>query len=292
VTSTRGAVIDAPVKPQTLSARVALVGALLMLCLVGVSAYLRLSAAGLGCEPWPDCYAQAAGAAGSQSHPVARLSHRVLASAVGIVVLLIAFAGFTQRAQVRAHFGTGLILVALTAALAVLGRSTPGSTSALIAALNLLGGLALLSLLTWLAFDAAHASASRGVAPRLVYAALGFTAIQVIAGALLSTTHAAGECGSLIECATGSAAGALHLVHRLLGVLVVFTDATLGIWLWRHCAARVIPAALFILPLAQLRAGIAMLGAPFPLWLALAHNLLAALLLMACVASVRTAAVH
>jgi cytochrome c oxidase assembly protein subunit 15 len=282
--------IDAGSTPHTLSARVALVGALLMLCLVGVSAYLRLSAAGLDCEPWPECYAEAAGAAGSQHHPVARLSHRVLASAVGIVVLLIAFAGFRQRAQRRAHFGTGLILVALTAALAVLGRSTPGSTSALVAAFNLLGGLALLSLLTWIALDAPHASATRSAAPRLAGAALGITALQAIAGALLSTTHAAGECASLIDCGTGSAAGALHLVHRLLGVIVVFTDVALGIWLWRQYRARVIPAALVILPLAQLCAGIALLGASFPLWLALAHNLLAALLLMTAVVSLRTAA--
>src|SRR6478609_8566302 len=89
---------DAVVLPS----RLALVSALLMLCLVGVSAYLRLSAAQLGCQPWPDCYAQGfhqAAPADTQHHPVARLTHRVLASTIGVAVLLLVFASFVCRSQ-------------------------------------------------------------------------------------------------------------------------------------------------------------------------------------------------
>jgi len=47
-----------PRSAPTAMHRIALVCALLVLAIAGVSAFLRLSKVGLGCEPWPACYGQ------------------------------------------------------------------------------------------------------------------------------------------------------------------------------------------------------------------------------------------
>ena len=277
---------------SALTSRLAFAGALLMLCLIGVSAYLRLSAAGLGCEPWPDCYVQAAGGATAQQHhPVARLSHRVLASAVGMVVLLIVFASFACRAQRAAHFWIALGLLALTAALAVLGRTTPGTANALVAPANLLGGLALLGSLTWLAADLRPSAARDRRLQLLSLASLGLTAMQAAAGALLSTTHSAAACASLVDCDTAWPAAALNLTHRLLGVILLLVNGALGVALLRsHSRARILAIALIALPLGQIGIGAGMLTSHIALPLALLHNLLAALLLATTIAAVRSTA--
>ena len=61
---------------------------LLMLSVITVSAFIRLSQSGVGCADWPVCYEQAAGHA--SAHPwlgLARATHRVTASAMLLVVL-------------------------------------------------------------------------------------------------------------------------------------------------------------------------------------------------------------
>ena len=275
-----------------LTSRLALTGAVLMLCLIGVSAYLRLSAAGLGCEPWPDCFAQAASPE-AQHHPIARLMHRILASAVGLVVLLVVFASFGRRSQRPAPFRISLATLALTAALAVLGRVTPAAAGALVGSGNLLGGLALLALLTWIAVDAPDAiSDDRSASVRrfqlLSYAALALTVIQVVLGALLSTTHAAAACAGLIDCAAALPAASLHMLHRVLAVVLLAVDAAICVALLRRGRfSQILAAALVAAPLIQIGIGVGMLTSQFPLWLALSHNLVAALLIATAVAAAR-----
>jgi cytochrome c oxidase assembly protein subunit 15 len=275
-----------------LTSRLALVGAVLMLCLIGVSAYLRLSAAGLGCEPWPDCFAQAASLE-AQHHPIARLMHRILASTIGLVVLLVVFASFGRRSQRAAPFWISLATLALTAALAVLGRVTPAAAGALVGSGNLLGGLALLALLTWIAVDPPDAvrddrSASVRRFQLLSYAALALTVIQVILGALLSTTHAAAACAGLIDCTAALPAASLHMLHRVLAVVLLAVDAVVCVALLRRGRfSQILASALVAAPLIQIGIGVAMLTSQFPLWLALCHNLVAALLIATAVAAAR-----
>ena len=61
----------------------------LVLAITSVSAFIRLSQAGLGCEPWPRCFGSASRAAldgvatpvaDSAAVQVARLVHRVIAT--------------------------------------------------------------------------------------------------------------------------------------------------------------------------------------------------------------------
>ena len=53
--------LEAPLCPagRMLLQRMAWVCAVMVLLIMSLSAYLRLSKAGLGCEPWPQCYGQA-----------------------------------------------------------------------------------------------------------------------------------------------------------------------------------------------------------------------------------------
>jgi len=287
---------------QGLASRIALIGTLTMLMLVSVSAYLRLSAANLGCEPWPACYAQASHAAPSsepQPHPVARLAHRILASTAGVIVLLVAFVDLRAQARSPRRIGRAVLLVALTAALAGLGRFTPGTTSLAVALGNLLGGAALTVLLWWAALDPAgataqfapaHPSLSRSGRVRwLAYSVLVAAAIQFILGALISTTGAAAQCGALPFCAgsTWTAAELLHLAHRLAALLLIVAAGGLAVVLLRggpRVSRRA--AALGVVVLLQSAAGVSMIISGFPLWLALAHNLGGVLVLLAAVAAV------
>lgn len=279
--------------------RLALIGTLLMLMLVSVSAYLRLSAAGLGCEPWPACYAQASETAERQNHPMARLLHRVLASSVAVVVLLVAFADFSRGGRPR-RIGRAVLLVTITAALAGLGRITPGATSLGVALGNLLGGAALTSLLWWAVLDqrasamgpAATQAVRRGSAGvrRLAYATLALIIVQFILGALLSTTMAASACATTPLCTQDipTSAATLHLAHRLLALVLMFAVGTLAIALLRQRGqARQCAVALGIVLVSQAAAGASMLIFGFPLWLGLAHNLLGVLLLLAALTAVR-----
>jgi len=280
-----------------LPSRLALLSALLMLCLVGVSAYLRLSAAQLGCQPWPDCYAQGfrqTSPADTQQHPVARLTHRVLASAIGVAVLLLVFASFVPRSQRPRQFWIALSALVLTASLAALGRTTPGTYHPGVASGNLLGGLALLALFTWLAIDAVvatgHERKARLHVQLLAGTTLALLAVQVVVGAMLSTSGAAAACPDLAGCGAGSPAAALHLMHRPLALTLLAVGGALSLALWRAGGfGRGLASALVVCIALQIGIGAAMVSSQFPLWLGLLHNFGAALLTMTAVGSARWA---
>ena len=285
------------------TSRLALVGTLLMLMLVSVSAYLRLSAVNVGCKPWPACYAEASQgpqSAERQHHPLARLAHRILASAAGVIVLLVAYADVTGRAGQRRRIGRAVLLVALTVALASLGRITPGATSVVVALGNLLGGAALTGLLWWAALDppdlkgtvpGGHpAHPGFALVAGLAYATLTVAAIQFVLGALLSTTGAAAACATLLRCTEGTwtSADVLHLTHRLTALVLMVAAGCLAVALLRGSArARHCALALGLVVVLQAAAGVSMVVSGFSLWLALAHNFGGVLTLLAAVAATR-----
>jgi cytochrome c oxidase assembly protein subunit 15 len=259
----------------------------MMVLLACVSAYLRLSAAGVGCVPWPACYQQAA-AAEAQHHPIARLAHRVLASTLGVVVLMIVLTSVSVRPRRFAVMGTAFAALAVTLALAGLGRVTSmaANTSA-VALANLLGGMVLAALLWWLALRARRDpepanSQSRWRASVVAVIVL----IQVGLGALISTTHTAPACPTLPLCvpAASDLPAVLHVCHRVLAIALLAAAGALAVTLLRrggHAARSAL--ALAGLLLVQAASGTLMIALDFPLWLALAHNAGALLLLLAAV---------
>jgi heme a synthase len=266
--------------------RLALAGVVMMVLLASVSAYLRLSAGGVGCVPWPACYQQAA-AAEAEHHPIARLAHRVLASTLGLVVVMIALTCVCVRPRRPVVIGTAFAALAVTLALAGLGRFTSmtANTSA-VALANLLGGMALAALLWWLALRAQGKPGRVTTQSRWpVNVVAVIVLVQVGLGAFISTTHTAPACPTLPLCVPASDIPAvLQMCHRVLAIALLAAAGGL-VPTQLRCGSHAARSALGLagLLLVQAASGVLMIVFDFPLWLALAHNAGALLLLLAAV---------
>lgn len=225
--------------PKRLLAHIALAGLVLVLLVTTSSAYLRLTAAGLGCADWPACYgrplaveparsahseaapaaAAETDAAGEGARPAtaARLLHRISASAAGAAVLAIALIAFANRRELRHELGVALVLLVLTLGLALLGRATPGAQSPAVPVGNLLGGMLMAGLLGWLALggrrEARHPEATApgttgqpqtrrgpGAGTWLSAFALAALAAELALGAMTSATYSSLACSTLPDC--------------------------------------------------------------------------------------------
>ncbi len=188
---------------------------LLTFLTVILSAYIRLAEVGIGCETWPDCYAQLNTAAEKRGVTVlteegqdmayygARVAHRYIASVLGLFIVGI-FIAALRRGSERA---TGLwvpgLILAITAFLSILGYYTPTRSNPLITMGNLLGGMALLALLWWLMQREAEAVGSdfRLPLPRgAVNLALCLVCLQILLGGWSSANYASASCPGLISC--------------------------------------------------------------------------------------------
>jgi cytochrome c oxidase assembly protein subunit 15 len=267
--------------------RLALVGVTMMLLLAVVSAYLRLSGAGIGCTPWPACYQEQSLVPSQDHHPVARFAHRLLASGLGVVVIMIVSVSVSMRPRRGVVLWTSLGLLALTALLAVLGRATPTAAGPGIALANLLGGVAMAALLWWLAIHAKRESGRRRELLRWPAAAIvALLLLQVSLGAVISTTRSAAACASLLVCesAVSDSSVALHIAHRVTAVALLIAAGVLaGALLRRNNLRSPLGWTLAALVAAQIALGAAMVVLQFPLWLALAHHAGALLLLLVAV---------
>lgn len=290
--------------------RIALVCALLVLAIAGVSAFLRLSKVGLGCEPWPACYGQELRAlqrgevpdeASAQALAVARLAHRLLASTALVLVIVLAMGALTRKPVQRGEGMLALGLLAVALFLAGLGWFTAGSRLPAVALGNLLGGFAMLALSWRLAAPAAPAAPGAGWAAVALVAAV----VQVTLGGLLSASHSTFSCSGIAQCWQQAALdgwrwqlldpwreplfeaasalpanpqGALvNLLHRAWA-LVVGLAVLPAAWLaWCHGQRRA-AAALLLLVVLQFALGTWLAGSGATVASALAHNLLAALM--------------
>jgi cytochrome c oxidase assembly protein subunit 15 len=266
--------------------RIALVGVTMMLLLAVVSAYLRLSGAGIGCTPWPACYQEQSLAPSHDHHPVARFAHRLLASGLGVVVIMIVSVSVWMRPRRGTILWTSLALLLLTVLLAGLGRVTPAAAGPGIALANLLGGVAMAALLWWLATQAKLESGQRRETLRWPAAAIvALLLLQVSLGALISTTRSAATCASLPVCesSVSEASVALHIAHRATAVALLIAAGALARALLRRNDRAPLGWTLAALVAAQIGLGVAMVVLKFPLWLALAHHAGALLLLLVAV---------
>lgn len=267
--------------------------------IVGTSSGLRLAANGLGCEPWPRCYGSAAAAQQAQngaSARAARLSHRIAASGFAVVALAAVLLGW--RAWTRPARSAGLLLLVLTALLAVIGAVTPSPLPA-VTLTNLLGGLALLGVTAYLLAAQARHGAAAGAASRMVAVALLLLALQAAAGTMISVRSGGAACeggcaaawsadsavlwhplqaGSAEALLHDTRAGAaLHIVHRIGALLLVVAAVLLGAQLRGRVPGRAFVLALGALVLCVLL-GLLLTASAGSLSLAVAHTLAAGLL--------------
>jgi cytochrome c oxidase assembly protein subunit 15 len=288
--------------------RLALTCAMLVLAITSLSAFIRLSKAGLSCSGGPGCYGQSqrelqqglpATAGEDAATAAARLAHRVAASSALLLVIVMVLVCLGSRPLLWREGGVALALLVLALFLAVLGRWSANARVPAVAMGNLLGGFAMLALCWRLA--------RRGGAtvPPWLRAWAGLAVIvlagQVALGGLLSASFAATSCTGLAECIAASEGvpwsaldpwrepvlasaspinpgGALvQTLHRLSGFGAALVLLALGLAAVRS-RRRVAGALLLALLAAQIVLGLQMAGTP-SLALALLHNVVAALLI-------------
>jgi cytochrome c oxidase assembly protein subunit 15 len=198
--------------------------------LVLFGAFTRLTDSGLGCPDWPGCYGQASplGAHDAITQAVQRMPegpvthskawiemvHRYLATGVGFLILVLAFAAWRAHRQARsgqggrvphpAWAGASLVWVCaqgLFGALTVTMKLFPAIVS-----LHLLGGYTLLALLT---VQAAQWARLRTAAPVqalplraniVLFCALLLVLVQAACGAWVSTNYAVLACMEFPTC--------------------------------------------------------------------------------------------
>lgn len=289
-----------------------LAAASLALLVVVVGAYVRLSDAGLGCPDWPLCYGRPLPAeiadAGAHAKAWKEMAHRYLAGSLGLLIVALAVAAWRARRS-RA--------IALAVVLLVVFQATLGMWTVTmllkpaIVTAHLLGGMATLALLVWLALSQwPHAPAPwlRGLRTAALLALI-VLAVQIALGGWVSANYAALACSELPLCRAAlvppmNFADAFHVVRELgrtgEGELLPIEALTAIHWTHRVFALvalavvlvaavrtlRAVPAlgvALAVLVVLQFGLGIANVALALPLPLAAAHNAGAALLLVALV---------
>jgi len=286
----------------------------LVLLMSVLSAYVRLTNAGLGCADWPACYGlvEFAAGAGPVVAPGAGLAQHITATLVGLFVVGIAVLAWRDRGNRPRTARRAATALGLTICLSLLGLVTPATLHPIVALGNLLGGMVLLGLLWWLWLRALAAPAAVGPdAARLrpwARAGLALLMLQTALGGWVSANFAAAACPELAGCgAPWSFAGAremfdlartlslgaggavlvpesakaLHIVHRLGAFLTLFYLGWLSFRAAQAGAALRAAGYAILVPLAaEFLLGLASVAGGLPLAVVTLHNAAAALLLL------------
>jgi cytochrome c oxidase assembly protein subunit 15 len=325
------------IPPLTLFRRLALAGVFLAFGVVVLGAWVRLSAAGLGCPDWPGCYghltvdeAARNAEAINEAFPhrpfeyhkaIKEMVHRYFASGLGLLIMALAGIAFANRRDPRQPVALPIALVALVILQGLLGMWTVTLLlKPLIVVLHLLGGLATLSLLAWLAMTPAEGNVAvppanpSGGLRKLAGIGLAVLVLQIALGGWTSSNYAALACPDFPTCQNSAwpdmdmkdafvlwrglgidyeggvldhpARVAIHFVHRLGAMTTALVLGFLSIAAWRRGAMPAVRTAgmvLAVVLVAQLILGPLMVIRALPLSLATAHNAVAALLLLATV---------
>ena len=311
--------------------------------LVLFGAFTRLSDSGLGCPDWPGCYGSAsplgareqigAAQAALPSGPVTptkawiEMTHRYLATGVGVLITVIALASWALARRGQAVLSpwwatltwVWVCLQGLFGALTVTMKLYPA-----IVTLHLLGGMGLLALLAGM--GAASVPKPLALPARLLTGCIvlaGLVVLQIALGGWVSTNYAVLACSDFPQCqgrwwpamdfehgfailrelGAGKDGGflpfaaltAIHYVHRL-GAYVVLAALALLAWqlhasrepVLRRWAWRLAAVALW-----QVASGVGNVLLGWPLWAAVAHTGgAAALVVMLSVMIVRARSRH
>lgn len=199
----------------------ALAGLLLCFTVVVLGAYVRLTAAGLGCPDWPGCYGHITPpshldiAENNQVFPNKPIDegkawremiHRYAASTLGLICVALAVLAFTTRRKQLISLPLAWGLVAIIVFQGLLGMLTvTWQVTPLVVTGHLLFGLTTLSLLWWLWLSLQQAG-TRGDrdSARLVWrlALIGLIAliVQIALGGWTSTNYADIACPDFPKC--------------------------------------------------------------------------------------------
>lgn len=242
------------------------------------------------------------------------MAHRYLAGTLGLLILSIAIVAWRRRSVFRDSPALPVALLGLVVFQAALGMWTVTLLlKPVIVTLHLLGGMATLALVAWLSLRQLHTAPAvrlRGAAGLQKWAALGLVivAVQIALGGWVSSNYAALACVDLPTChgdwvprmdfehgfqlvrelgrssdgrhLAYEALTAIHWTHRVGALVTFFYIGALALALMRLPGMLGYAVALAALLLVQVALGIANVAAGLPLAVAVAHNAVAALLLV------------
>ena len=297
-------------------ARLTLAILLATLCINLLSAYIRHLEAGLGCEDWPGCYAQigvhisehskGVARAALAPQPLAKQTHRGVATALVVMVLLLVHRSRRQRRATEALLPLAMAGLLLT--LAVIGPASYLKTRPAIATANLLGGIALAALSWWLYLSLINTARVNVTSwlRWLVRSSLALLLVQLALGAWLSANFAGLGCAGADGCEPGrglidafwylrelvldangrviadQGTAAILVAHRIGATLVVPLLLLTAVLAARvSMALRRNALLVFALVSIQTTLGLCALAFSLPLAIVLAHSTVAALLLLA-----------
>ncbi|QHE87668.1 COX15/CtaA family protein [Hydrogenophaga sp. BPS33] len=315
--------------------------------LVLFGAFTRLTDSGLGCPDWPGCYgsvspvgASSAIAAAQESMPHGPVTfskawiemiHRYLATAVGVLILVLSLVSLVERKRLSVSYVWPLFTLVWVCLQGAFGALTVTmKLFPAIVTLHLLGGLVLLALLRAQATAYALAEpghcAPVGLPGRLRWALLGVYVLlwlQIALGGWVSTNYAVLACSEFPTC-QGSwwpemhlregftlwrelglnhlgeaiafpALTAIHYVHRLAAYGVLAALLWLAWRLWRVDGMRATARGLLLLAVWQFASGLTNVVLDWPLLAAVGHTGGAAALvivLTGALAGTRRASAH
>ncbi len=301
---------------QVLLPRLVLVCALLVISILGISAFIRLSGAGLGCSPWPQCFGhvatieqqgilQTAIAPTSVAITVARFTHRILAVLLLPLMLVLVFGGFSMKPTPWSERWVAVLALGLVLFLAVLGRWTAGVRVPAVTLGNLLGGFMLFALCWRMACGGSQSPVGvrlSGRAYAWTWIAALLLLIQIALGGYVSSTFAGLSCPNLYGCDLPNPVSwnvlnpmrepTVHSTNWPVNSVVALVHA-LHRWTAAAAALAIVGAAilllgtvqrfagLFLIALTgiQLALGLLLVHQELALALAIAHNVVAALML-------------
>jgi cytochrome c oxidase assembly protein subunit 15 len=192
-----------------------------VLCAVVVvlGAYVRLTAAGLGCPDWPTCYGHVtAGAAFENQERVnaafpdrpidygkalREMVHRYAASTLGILIVLMAALAWLRRNHAELPRGLTFALLVVVVTQGILGMLTvTWLLKPLIVTLHLLGGLTTLALLWWAWLQPEMRKPDQNELGLRPWALVGIAvlALQIALGGWTSSNYAAVACPDFPTC--------------------------------------------------------------------------------------------
>lgn len=309
--------------------RLAVLAALVALCVIVLGAWVRLSHAGLGCPDWPGCYghltwpeAHGEVMAANQAFPERpvetdkawrEMVHRYLAGSLVLLVLAINWLAWRGGSEARRLRTAAAILLVLIIFQAALGMWTVTlKLLPLVVMGHLLGGMATLALLVWMAARSrpVEATGRPPLPSRLrgtLVAALAVLAMQIALGGWTSANYAALACPDLPTCGgewwpeTDFAEGfllwreigvdyeggildqparvAIHLSHRIGAVITLLVLVLAALRLRTGSTSRSAGTLLLALVGLQFLLGLMNIALKLPIANAVAHNGVAAMLL-------------
>lgn len=299
--------------------RLAFFATLLAFFVIVLGAYTRLTDAGLGCPDWPKCYGNwIVSKSINNAHLLnttkawTEMTHRYVAGLLGMVIFALCILAIRNRRYPEQPIALPITLVFLVVFQALLGMWTVTlKLFPLVVLAHLLGGMTTLSLLGWLTVKLYYIPAEelktkklKSLRPLAIFG-LVILIIQLFLGGWTSANYAALVCLEFPLCQNQvfpysnflqafnllvelnyPARVTVHMVHRVGALLTTLVVGWLAFQVFsraRSIFIRALSMGIAVLLTLQILLGITNVLAVLPLPIAVAHNGVAALLLLSLV---------